>query len=59
MPYENSTRPSSSLGGMILFLFLVMIGIAAAIVSIGAVGGPDRQGKVLVPVSGQAISLAK
>ncbi len=59
MPYENNTRPSSSLGGMILFLFLVMIGITAAIVSTGAVGSQDRQAKVFVPITSQTISLTK
>ncbi len=59
MSYDNTAKPSSSLGGMVFFLLLVMIGISATIVSTGMIGTSERQAKVFVPVTGDTLAAKK
>ncbi len=59
MSYDNTVKPSSSLGGMIFFLLLVMIGISATIVSTGMINTSERQAKVFIPIAGDTLAAKK
>ncbi|HTO34367.1 MAG TPA: hypothetical protein VL202_24830 [Pararhizobium sp.] len=59
MSYDNTAKPSSSLGGMVLLLLFIMIGISATIVSTGMIGTPERQAKVFVPINIDTLAAKK
>lgn len=56
MSYDNTAKPSSSLGGMVFFLLLVMIGISVTIVSTSVINTSGRQAKVFVPVADDTLA---
>ena len=50
MSYDQSPKTASSLGGLVFFLLIVMVGLTAAAFSTGIAGTSERGVQVVVPV---------